>query len=52
VSDYTRALDLNCRYPSDYYGGDLYDQVVHMNRHHTWSVRARQWSEYLTSQKG
>jgi glycosyltransferase involved in cell wall biosynthesis len=47
VRNYTHALDLNCRYPSDYYGGDLYEQVVHMNRHHTWSARARQWSEYL-----
>ncbi len=25
----------------------LYGQVVHMNQNHTWSVRARQWSEFL-----
>lgn len=26
----------------------LYDQVFYMNQHHTWLVRARQWTDYLT----
>lgn len=25
----------------------LYDQVVHMNKHHTWAVRAKQWMDFL-----
>lgn len=32
---------------STYTTGGLYDQVVHMNRHHTWAVRAKQWADYL-----
>lgn len=27
----------------------LYDQVVHMNTHHTWRVRAKQWVDYLNA---
>lgn len=27
----------------------LWDQVAHMNLHHTWAVRARQWTEYLNA---
>lgn len=27
--------------------GRLFDQVAHMNRRHTWKVRARQWAEFL-----
>lgn len=27
----------------------LYAQVVHMNRHHTWSARSRQWSDFLAA---
>jgi glycosyltransferase involved in cell wall biosynthesis len=48
VREYTRALGLTCSTDGD--AGDLYDQVAYMNRHHTWSVRARQWSEFLQDQ--
>ncbi len=44
VGDYTRALLCNSSPDAD----DLYGQVVHMNQHHTWSVRAAQWSEFLS----
>jgi glycosyltransferase involved in cell wall biosynthesis len=47
VQEYTRALRLNARYPVN--ERDLCDQVVRMNRHHTWSVRARQWAGYLNA---
>lgn len=27
----------------------LWDQVAHMNLHHTWAIRARQWTEFLNA---
>lgn len=27
---------------------ELWDQVCHMNRNHTWAVRAKQWADYLS----
>lgn len=32
---------------STYTTAGLYEQVVHMNQHHTWAIRARQWTEFL-----
>ncbi len=46
VRDYTQAL---VERPYSVDADALYDQVVHMNQHHTWSVRARQWSEFLNA---
>lgn len=46
LQEYTRALRINARYPVN--PRDLYEQVTHMNRNHTWAVRARQWAEYLS----
>lgn len=31
-----------------YSSSNLYAQVEHMNRHHTWAIRARQWTEMLS----
>lgn len=46
VRDYTEVLTDVCASAGM---GGLWDQAVHMNRHHTWSVRARQWTEYLNA---
>jgi len=44
--DYGAALaDLSPAYDVD----ARWKQVVHMNRNHTWSVRARQWTEFLNA---
>jgi glycosyltransferase involved in cell wall biosynthesis len=40
ASDFHRAL-----MQSTYTTAGLYDQVQHMNTHHTWSVRAREWEK-------
>jgi glycosyltransferase involved in cell wall biosynthesis len=40
ASDFQRAL-----MQSTYTTAGLYDQVQHMNTHHTWSVRAREWEK-------
>jgi glycosyltransferase involved in cell wall biosynthesis len=48
VRDYTRAL-MDRPYETEVDAGWLYAQAAHMNRHHTWSVRARQWSEFLNA---
>ncbi len=48
VRDYTHTL-VDRPYSIDADADALYGQVVHMNRHHTWSVRARQWAEYLNA---
>jgi glycosyltransferase involved in cell wall biosynthesis len=47
VQEYTRALGLTCSVAGD--ADALYDQVAHMNRNHTWAVRARQWTEHLNA---
>lgn len=41
VEAYTEAL------AKPYSGECLFDQVQHMNNHHTWAVRARQWADVL-----
>lgn len=45
VERYAKALLQTC----DLDPGALYSQVVHMNQHHTWAIRARQWEEFLQS---
>jgi hypothetical protein len=30
-----------------YTTGGLYDQVLHMNQHHTWAIRAKEWECFL-----
>lgn len=47
VRDYTRALDRP--YAIENEADALYAQVVHMNQHHTWAIRAQQWGEYLNA---
>ena len=47
VREYTRAICLGAQ--ASAHGADLYDQVAHMNRNHTWSVRASQWADYLNA---
>lgn len=44
TAEFVRAL-----MRSTYTTAGLYDQVVHMNTHHTWSIRAEQWTEYLNA---
>jgi glycosyltransferase involved in cell wall biosynthesis len=46
VRDYTRAI-VDRPYSIETDAAALYAQAVHMNRHHTWAIRARQWAEYL-----
>ena len=43
VRNYTEVLD------QPYSPDGLFAQVVHMNQHHTWKVRAQQWAEYLNA---
>jgi glycosyltransferase involved in cell wall biosynthesis len=45
VCNYTQVLKRP--YAIDAEADHLWRQVVHMNTHHTWSIRARQWSEFL-----
>jgi glycosyltransferase involved in cell wall biosynthesis len=47
-ASYTDAF-VNALARSTYTTAGLYDQVVHMNTHHTWAVRAQQWVDYLNA---
>ena len=44
-----KADFLNALMRATYTTAGLYEQAVHINTHHTWPVRARQWTEYLNA---
>lgn len=46
VSEYSSKF-LSAMKQATYTTAGLYEQVEHMNRHHTWSVRAREWERFL-----
>lgn len=46
AADYERAF-IQAMMQATYTTGGLYDQVAHMNQHHTWAARAQQWAAYL-----
>lgn len=47
-ADYTAEF-VHALMRSTYTTAGLWDQVAHMNLHHTWAIRARQWTEYLNA---